>query len=71
VETVIIDGKLVLDEHKVTTVDEEALLEAADRESRETITRAGLTGLYNQPAWGKAYLSVDEPLDLSNLKYDD
>jgi cytosine/adenosine deaminase-related metal-dependent hydrolase len=71
VETVIIDGKLVLDEHKVTTVDEEALLEAADRESRETITRAGLTGFYNKPAWGKAYLSIDEPLDLSNLKYDD
>jgi len=71
VETVIIDGKLVLDDHKVTTVDEEALLEAADLESRQTIARAGLAGFYNQPTWGKTYLTMDEPIDLSPLKYPD
>lgn len=71
VETVIIDGKIILDEHRVTTVDEEALLLAADQESQETIARAGLTAFYNQPCWGKAYLTMDRPIDLSPLDYDD
>jgi cytosine/adenosine deaminase-related metal-dependent hydrolase len=71
VETVFIDGKMILDEHKICTVDETAILEEADRESRETITRAGLTEFYNKPCWGKAYLSIDESLDLSALDYED
>jgi 5-methylthioadenosine/S-adenosylhomocysteine deaminase len=71
VETVIIDGKLILDDHRVTTVDEESLLLAADQESKETIARAGLTNFYNQPCWGKAYLTMDEPLDLSPLDFPD
>ena len=71
IETVVIDGKLVLDDHKVITVDEEALLEAADIESRQTINRAGLTSFYNKPTWGNAYLTRDDQIDLSPLNYPD
>lgn len=71
VETVFVDGRIVLDEYKIVQVDEAAFLEEADRESRETITRAGLSGLYNKPCWGKAYLTLDASIDISPLDYDD
>jgi cytosine/adenosine deaminase-related metal-dependent hydrolase len=43
VRTVLIDGRLVLDEGRLTTVDERALYERAESLARRHIARAGLT----------------------------
>jgi cytosine/adenosine deaminase-related metal-dependent hydrolase len=42
VRTVLIDGRVVLDEGRLTTVDEHALYERVERLSREHVRRAGL-----------------------------
>lgn len=42
VRTVLIDGRMVLDEGRLTTLDEKAVYERVERLSREQIARAGL-----------------------------
>jgi len=42
VRTVLIDGRVVLDEGRLTTLDERALYERVERLSREHIRRAGV-----------------------------
>jgi 5-methylthioadenosine/S-adenosylhomocysteine deaminase len=42
VETVIIDGRLVMQNRKLLTIDEPAIIEAANRESELLMVRAGL-----------------------------
>ena len=43
VRTVLIDGRVVLDEGRLTTLDERALYERAEALARRQIARAGLT----------------------------
>ena len=42
VRTVLIDGRVVLDEGRITTLDERALYERVERLSREHVRRAGV-----------------------------
>ncbi|OLO42312.1 hydrolase [Alkalihalophilus pseudofirmus] len=62
VSHVIVDGKLVMDERKVLTVDESTVLNEANEEANVTIKRAGLEK-YMQPTksfWGHTRGYVDE-----------
>ena len=49
VHTVIVDGKIVLRDRKALTVDEDAILDAADRETELMIDRLGLRDLLQTP----------------------
>ena len=42
VQTVVIDGKLVMRDRRLLTLDEETILRNADRERRKLLTRAGI-----------------------------
>lgn len=48
VRTVVIDGRVVLEDGRLTTIDEEALLAEADVASRKLLSRLGMR---LSPAW--------------------
>ena len=50
VDTVIVDGKVCLQSRKALTVDEDAVLDAAERETALMIERLGLSALLETPA---------------------
>ena len=49
VHTVIVDGKILLRDRKALTVDEDSVLDAADREADLMIDRLGLRDLLKTP----------------------
>jgi cytosine/adenosine deaminase-related metal-dependent hydrolase len=55
VETVIVDGRLVMEHGKVLTVDEEAVFDAAQAEALALVQRAGLEPHMRHPSWGQVY----------------
>jgi 5-methylthioadenosine/S-adenosylhomocysteine deaminase len=62
VNHVIVDGKVLMSERKVRTVDENRIIEEANSEALETIERAGLIK-YMAPTkyfWGSTRAYVDE-----------
>jgi 5-methylthioadenosine/S-adenosylhomocysteine deaminase len=71
VETVIVDGKIVMENRKVLTVNELDILDQATEESLRTIERAGLTSFLNAPLWGKVYQTFEDPIDDQLFNQDD
>ncbi len=61
VSTVIVDGKILMQNRQVTSVNEADVLEAAQEESFETIRRAGLNPhMQIEPSfWGKSRLTFE------------
>jgi 5-methylthioadenosine/S-adenosylhomocysteine deaminase len=64
VETVIVDGRVLLRERKVLTVDEAGALDLGQEESLKLIERAGLQRHIHEPGWGKLRLQFDGPVEL-------
>jgi cytosine/adenosine deaminase-related metal-dependent hydrolase len=64
VETVIVDGKIVMEDRKVLTIDEGGALDLGQEESLKLIERAGLRRHLHEPGWGKIRLERDEPVVL-------
>ncbi|MFN8636140.1 MAG: amidohydrolase family protein [Chloroflexota bacterium] len=64
VETVIVDGKLVMEERKVLTVEEAGALDLGQEESLKLIERAGLQSHLHEPGWGKLRMERDAPVQL-------
>jgi cytosine/adenosine deaminase-related metal-dependent hydrolase len=64
VETVIVDGKIVMDDRKVLSIDEAGALDRGQEESLKLIERAGLQGHLHEPGWGKLRLEFDAPVNL-------
>jgi cytosine/adenosine deaminase-related metal-dependent hydrolase len=62
VETVIVDGRLILDHGKVLTVDEDAALDVAQAEALALVARAGLEPHMRHPSWGQVYQTFDAEL---------
>jgi cytosine/adenosine deaminase-related metal-dependent hydrolase len=65
VDTVIVDGAVLLSQRKPVMVDEEEILEAAEAELALTLTRTGLQALTNEPEdfWGvNRRLNKDYPI---------
>jgi 5-methylthioadenosine/S-adenosylhomocysteine deaminase len=54
VRDVVVDGRLIMENRKVLTIDEEKVLDDADEMNRKTIERAGLTPFVATPQrfWG-------------------
>jgi 5-methylthioadenosine/S-adenosylhomocysteine deaminase len=64
VETVIVDGRVLMRNRKVLMVDEGAALDFGQEESLKLIERAGLQRHIHEPGWGKVRLQFDAPVDL-------
>ncbi|MCC6173907.1 MAG: amidohydrolase family protein [Chloroflexi bacterium] len=64
VETVIVDGRVVMENRAVLTVEEPAVLDRAQEESEKLIERAGLQRHLHDPGWGRLRLEFDEPIRL-------
>lgn len=58
VATVLVDGRILMRDRKVLTVDENAVLEMADREAAAAIRRTGLESALETPEgfWGRSHL---------------
>ena len=64
VETVIVDGRVLMRGRKVLTVDEGGALDLGQEEALKLIERAGLQRHLHDPGWGKLRLEFDEPIQL-------
>lgn len=64
VETVIVDGKVIMEDRVVKTVDMAAALENGEREARLLVKRAGLEDHLTGPGWGRLRHAFDGPVPL-------
>ena len=64
VETVMVDGKIILDQRRVVNVDEPAALTEGNRIARDLVARAGMEAHLRDPGWGQLYRSFDAPVSL-------
>lgn len=64
VETVMVNGKLVMEGRVITSVDERAALDEGNRVARELVARAGLENHLRDPGWGQIYRTFDAPIEL-------
>lgn len=65
VETVIVDGMVIMEDNKILTVDEMEILDQAQQECLATIERAGLQSHIGPPSWGAPYHTFDQPVELT------
>jgi 5-methylthioadenosine/S-adenosylhomocysteine deaminase len=64
VETVVVDGRVVMEERRVLTVEEAGVLDRAQEESTKLIERAGLQRHLHEPGWGRLRMEFDQPIQL-------
>jgi cytosine/adenosine deaminase-related metal-dependent hydrolase len=64
VETVLVDGRIVMEGRSVKTVDMAAALENGEREARLLVARAGLEDYLAGPGWGRIRTAFDRPVRL-------
>jgi hypothetical protein len=64
VETVVVHGRLIMEDRQVLTVEVPAVLDRAHEESTRLIERAGLQRHLHDPGWGRLRLEFDEPVQL-------
>lgn len=62
VDTVIVDGKMLMESGKVLTTDMEQALDLGEREAWALAERAGLQAHMHDPGWGKLYRTFEEPI---------
>jgi len=64
VETVIVDGRVLMEQRNVLSIEEASVLDRAYEESAKLIERAGLQAHLHAPGWGRLRLEFDEPVQL-------
>jgi cytosine/adenosine deaminase-related metal-dependent hydrolase len=62
VETVIVDGKVIMEGRRILTTDVAAALDFGEREAGALVERAGLRAHMHDPGWGQLSRSFSEPL---------
>jgi cytosine/adenosine deaminase-related metal-dependent hydrolase len=62
VETVIVDGRVVMRDKKVLTTDMDAALDEGEQQARALVERAGLHSHLTDPGWGRLSRSFDAPV---------
>lgn len=66
VETVMVDGRILMRERKVDTVDRAAALAEGNAQARALVARAGLQAHLRDPGWGQLYRTFDQEIELPN-----
>jgi cytosine/adenosine deaminase-related metal-dependent hydrolase len=64
VETVIVDGRIVMENRRPALVDPEAIMAEAERQSMALVKRAGLEGHLTPPGWGQVHRTFDASIRL-------
>lgn len=64
VETVMVDGRMLMEDRRITSVDEGAALAEGNRIAHELVARAGLEAHLRDPGWGQLYRTFDAPVTL-------
>ena len=64
VDTVIVDGKILMEEGRVLTVDVEQAIDLGEREAQAMVDRAGLKAHMHDPGWGQISRTFREPIAL-------
>lgn len=64
VDSVIVDGKLLMEDKRVLTVDVDAVLAEAEAQSWAVVKRGGLENHLTQPGWGMVQRTFEAPIDL-------
>lgn len=64
IETVMIDGRIVMKERRVHNVDEASALAEGNKIARDLVSRAGMEGHLRSPGWGQLYRNFDEEISL-------
>jgi cytosine/adenosine deaminase-related metal-dependent hydrolase len=62
--TVIVDGRILMENRKVLSVDVGASLSRGEAEARALVERAGLSPYLTDPGWGRISRSFAEPIPL-------
>jgi 5-methylthioadenosine/S-adenosylhomocysteine deaminase len=61
VDTVIVDGRILMEGRKVLTLDMAGALDEGERQARALVERAGLASHLTDPGWGKLVRCFDGP----------
>ncbi|PTE21082.1 hypothetical protein C5F48_14180 [Cereibacter changlensis JA139] len=64
VETVMVDGRMLMEDRRITSVDEGAALAEGNRIARQLVARSGLDAHLRDPGWGQLYRTFDAPVTL-------
>lgn len=67
VDTVIVDGKILMEDGKVLTANMHEALAFGEAEARALVARAGLQNHMHDPAWGQLQRTFREPVNLPSL----
>lgn len=62
VDTVIVDGKILMEAGKVLTTDTDAAISFGQEEALALVARAGLKDHMHDPGWGKVLRTFDAPV---------
>ncbi len=64
VETVICDGRVLMRDRVIQTVDVQAIMDEAERQSWAVVERGGLQDHLTGPGWGQIHRTFDAPITL-------
>jgi cytosine/adenosine deaminase-related metal-dependent hydrolase len=64
VETVVVDGRVVMEGRAVLSIDQAGVLDLAQAEAAKLIDRAGLQRHLHEPGWGRLRVEFDAPVRL-------
>lgn len=67
VDTVMVDGEILMENRKVMRVDVAAALALGNAEAQELVVRGGLQQHLHAPGWGQVYRTFDRQVELPNL----
>mgnify|MGYP003700784417 CR=1 FL=1 len=62
VDTVIVDGKVLMEDGRVLTADVQSALDEGEKEARALVERAGLQDHMHEPGWGKLHRTFEKPV---------
>jgi cytosine/adenosine deaminase-related metal-dependent hydrolase len=62
VDTVIVDGKVLMEDRRVLSVDMVGALDLGEREARALVKRAGLEPHMHDPGWGRLMRTFEAPV---------
>lgn len=64
IETVIVDGRVIMEERRILTLDIDRALDFAEAEGRALIARAGIAAHLTDPGWRQTRRGFDAPIVL-------